>query len=114
MSYGTDRFYIYPYVSNGGRASIAVEYIRETGLVVYGVAWCSPKDQFNRKKGRMIAEGRLESGKGSAFYTQANTRRELVNEVILDLAEYLDEVNAPQWVTSFEDYPVDAIPAGTN
>lgn len=109
-----DRFYIYPYVSNGGRASIAVEYSRETGLVMYGVAWCSPKDQFNRKKGRMIAEGRLEACRGSAFYTQAFTRRELVNEVILDLVGYLDEVNAPQWVTGFEDYPVNAIPAGTN
>ena len=103
MSYHTDRFYIYPYIEGGGRASIAVEVDKETSIVMYGVAWCSPKDQFNRKKGRMIAEGRLMSGKGSAFLSNARTRRELVAEVMVDIAAYLDEINAPQWVTAFED-----------
>lgn len=28
------------------------------------IAECSPEDQFNRKLGRMIAKGRLASGKG--------------------------------------------------
>jgi hypothetical protein len=33
------------------------------------VAFCSPKDQFSRKKGRLIAEGRLRSGK--LFYSNS-------------------------------------------
>ncbi len=28
-----------------------------------GWSWCSPKDQFIRAKGRMIAEGRMTKGK---------------------------------------------------
>lgn len=98
-----DRFYIHPFIEGGGRATIAVEVIRETGMVMYGVAWCSPKDQFSKKKGRLIADGRLDAGKGSAFFSNANTRRELVIEVMYDIAEYLDQINAPQWVQRFEE-----------
>jgi len=32
-------------------------------LTHVGAAWCSPTDQFNRKLGRAIAEGRLDADK---------------------------------------------------
>lgn len=40
---------------NGGRVSLAIDPLRER----VGVAWCSPRDQFDRKRGAHIALGRL-------------------------------------------------------
>jgi hypothetical protein len=54
---------------NGGKkqcsdwaATVAINLCHED--VVAGVALCSPKDQFSRKRGREIAQGRLASGDG--------------------------------------------------
>lgn len=103
MSYHDNRFYIYPDIPGGGRAAIAVDYDREAGVVSYAIAWCSPKDQFHKKKGRMIASGRLDVGKCFSFFPKATTRRGLVIEVMEDIALNLDFVGAPQWVGGFVD-----------
>lgn len=50
--------FMHPYInSQGGRATLAMEV--NGAEVVAGIAFASPKDQFNKKKGRMIATGRL-------------------------------------------------------
>ena len=53
------RFYSNP--ANSRR--VAVVGSHENGILKIAVAICSPKDQFRRKKGRMIAEGRLKANK---------------------------------------------------
>ena len=43
-----------------GMLTIAL-LVSHSGAVYFGEAWCSPKDNFNRKLGRKIAEGRARS-----------------------------------------------------
>ena len=42
---------------------ITVAYQEDEETATYGAAFCSPTDQFNKAKGRMIAQGRLLSRK---------------------------------------------------
>lgn len=44
----------------GGRLSVAVRLGDARAYI--GWAWCSPRDQFNRAKGRMIAAARMRLG----------------------------------------------------
>lgn len=44
----------------GGRT---VAYTEENGVVTFAVAKCGPRDNFCRKTGRVIAEGRYLKGK---------------------------------------------------
>lgn len=59
-------------VQTNGGATVA--YIEgETG-VSYGVAYCHDNDRYNRKKGRVIAEGRMRNertAKASALPVEA-------------------------------------------
>ena len=52
--------FMHPYVANG-RATAAIDISNLENIRV-AFAFCSPKDQFSRKKGRLIAEGRLRAG----------------------------------------------------
>jgi hypothetical protein len=53
----------------------------------FGVAFCSPKDQFNKRIGRLIAAGRLSKKNG--WKDPGNT-----NDVLLTLIE---DVQTPSW-----------------
>lgn len=44
-----------------GKATAAIE--EKTGAARVGLAFCSPKDQFNKKIGRLISSGRLQHDK---------------------------------------------------
>lgn len=44
----------------------------EPGVVLYAVAHCSPRDNYNKKIGRAIAEGRLYSENHVQMYTLPN------------------------------------------
>jgi hypothetical protein len=60
MEETTKTYFIHPLVgSTGGRATLAMKIEPELGRVTLGMSWCSPKDQFCKKKGRMIATGRM-------------------------------------------------------
>ena len=60
--------FIHSYVgTTGGRATVAWKQLHPpcdlpTGaaMVEVAIAWCSPKDNFVKRKGRLIAEGRLD------------------------------------------------------
>lgn len=54
------RFYSKP-IANTGRTTIVATFV--DGVVNVAAARCSTKDNFIRKKGRQIAEGRLVKGK---------------------------------------------------
>lgn len=57
-----------------GRVTLAIRLTPEeygaAGTVEVGVAFCSPKDQFTRAKGRELAKQRLDAGQD--FYLKAN------------------------------------------
>ena len=57
-----NQLFFYPEVkSNGRRATIAGIIDDSNNQLRIGIAECSPKDQFTKKKGRMIAAGRAAS-----------------------------------------------------
>lgn len=51
----------YSSAENKNRVSVVAEY--SEGILKVAVSRCSNKDHFCRKKGRYIAEGRLQKGK---------------------------------------------------
>jgi len=55
------------YATKGG-ATVAY-WQPEPGVVLYAVAHCSPRDNYNKKIGRAIAEGRLYSENHVQMYT---------------------------------------------
>ena len=59
-----------------GKATLAIRVKGEQ--VEVGVSFCSPKDQFSKSRGRMLAEGRLNSKRG--FYYQFKRNKEHLKE----------------------------------
>ena len=58
-------------IPNQRRVTIAGVFDSENQQILFGVAECSKKDQFNRKRGRMIAQGR--AGKSPIRVVNLNT-----------------------------------------
>lgn len=61
--------YMYPYVGTG-RASVALRYTPKFDgeqYVEMAVAWCSPKDQFWRKRGRRMVHQLLDKKDPAPF-----------------------------------------------
>ena len=88
--------YMHPHLGKG-RATAAID-ISDLDSIKVAFAFCSPKDQFNRKLGRQIATGRLDAGvvhmefaddKAQAVKAQVATNLE---EDIMAELEYL-----PHW-----------------
>lgn len=56
-----------------GRATAAIRVSKGVSSVAkdiayVGMAWCSPTDHFSRKRGRLIASGRVRPGTANYFY----------------------------------------------
>lgn len=43
------------------KGGVTIAFERRGMEVHWAVAWCSPKDNFNRRRGRLISAGRLRS-----------------------------------------------------
>lgn len=54
---------MFRFYSQGSKVRVAVVGEHSEGVLKIAVSRCSTKDAFVRKKGRMIAEGRLQKGK---------------------------------------------------
>jgi hypothetical protein len=66
-------------------------------LIYVGLAFCSPRDQFSRAKGRRIAEGRLEKNPAYILRRKPESRvKALVRKVIEGSVLTRDE-RFPQW-----------------
>ena len=67
----------YPYDQSANHGVVTVIYgdHKKYGSV-FSVSFCSPKDQFNKKLGRKIAEGRF--AKNRLFYDNKNVRDNLM------------------------------------
>lgn len=50
-----------------GIITMAVDFNKETKRLTFAMSFCSPRDQFCKRRGRMIAEGRLAAGKGGCL-----------------------------------------------
>jgi len=81
----------------GGRVTAAVEVA--DGAAKVGLAFCSPRDQFERRKGRLISEGRLAAGKH--FCELPLVPDERVKKQVLDhlMATFHGAEGVPQWVS---------------
>lgn len=89
--------------ANKGRitAAIDVDSTRKNKIANIALAFCSPKDQFCRKTGRLISEGRLSKGK--YFYQISLDSTKGVKDTIRQ-AIYKDIKDGtlpgcPRWVT---------------
>jgi hypothetical protein len=98
----SDVRFIHPhFVSGQGRATVAWKpHPAHEGLVVAGVAWCSPRDHFRRDKGRRIAEGRLNKKPLEVVVTLVERGdRKVVDERSILAAIYWPDTKAdiPRW-----------------
>lgn len=76
------RFYSNP--NGNGRVTVVGE--QNGNIVTLAAARCSKKDQFVKKKGRAIAEGRLAKGGKSIFGTVEVTEERMTNDEFVFLA----------------------------
>jgi len=81
------RFYSNP-DENNVRVSVVGAFNEDEKKFEIAVSRCSAKDSFFKKKGRMIAEGRLKAGKLYGRFTigAAISRKKFI-EIALDVAK---------------------------
>lgn len=91
-----------------GAITLAIEI--EGDIIDYAAAFCSPKEQFNRRKGRKIAEGRLMKGKSWSFKIEQPDTREGFYNYVKDktFMHFLHTIEseptiAPQWLRKHFD-----------
>lgn len=83
-------------LSNGVLTLVAEQTQIHTEFVTkIGWAWCSPRDQFNRKKGRMIARSRLKNVPLTIF---SNTERRWNEVMRWACSTLVKDGHAPSWV----------------
>lgn len=88
--------YIHPTIGMG-RATIAVQHDPVSGYTRVGVAYSSPKDQFNKAKGRQIALGRIEKNSLLSFEFWRKSRDKKLKDEVLDLFVNFTAGNGPKW-----------------
>ena len=72
-----------------GNYDVTFAYKRAEDHVVFGAAFCNPKDQFSKSMGRMVAEGRLNVGPRVNVSINSDTTRFQVHDLLVDaLHEY--------------------------
>lgn len=98
------RFYfIHAFVGQTkGRATVVIEAAPSAKNVFASVAWCSPKDQFNRKMGRRIALGRLKHSQKRLFLGSYDPEKPLMRETLIELLKqvaHTEELKGttPRW-----------------
>jgi len=92
---------IYKHYRTEKHGCVSVAFQSADGRAEMGVAWCSPKDKFNRKKGRLIAEGRLERKRANGFYySRAHPDSTVLPGRIYDLLKDMWEI--PLWFDAFD------------
>lgn len=95
----TNMFNTFSHIPLGkGRATLAIQV--EGDNLEIGVAFCSPKDQFSKAKGRMIAEGRLKAKHGFYMKIGRNPDEKLKDQarrVVVTLVKNVKTHMIPRW-----------------
>lgn len=93
--------FAHPIIGNG-RATLAIKV--EDGMLSAGVAFCSTKDQFSRKRGRLIASNRLHTKhpedaalKGFFMKAERNEKMKVAEQAVEMLNIVIANVNVPRW-----------------
>lgn len=93
-----------------GQVTVAVTSVPvgsgEQSEVYFGLAYCSPKDQFRKAKGRLIAEGRMLKHCNYPLVVPTNTS--LTEKFDMVLLNQLMSDCLPQWA----EVPVDSFQEG--
>lgn len=63
---------------------------KDAPTIRYAIAECSKKDVFDKAKGRLIAEGRLNK-KGIQVNVESHKHRVILSTILHDLLDYIDE-----------------------
>ena len=71
-------------VALGYPTTITLAFNTNDDGIYYGAAFCSPCDNFSRKIGRAIAQGRLNSDKGAFSFIKVSDANELNTSDVLD------------------------------
>lgn len=91
---------------SSGRATISAQFDTSSKTMMYGLSFCSPKDQFCRKTGRVLAKGRIHKVKKLESWNEVESVSTLLKDsVIQELGEHRDSL-VPSWVPSKEDLHV--------
>lgn len=83
-----------------GRATLAIQQIDGEKRVRVAAAFCSPHDQFSRKKGRLIADGRLGIDKLLYILNTSDESKSVQTIVREALADAVSDKNTellPAW-----------------
>ena len=72
-----------------GNYDVTFAYKRSSDHVLFGAAFCNPKDQFSKSMGRKIAEGRMESAAVDSIAIDPESTRFQVHDMLVEaLADY--------------------------
>lgn len=77
---------------------VTVAYDDKRNFVHCGIAWCSPKDNFCKKKGRDKAIGRLRSQKHC--YSVSTHGQDAESAIVM--AINTQEIERPQWAIDLQ------------
>lgn len=82
----TNFAHVRPKDLNGGYTIAYTNIPRNTsGDVHYALARCKSSDNFNKKIGRMIAEGRLAAGKYETVFAKSSRYGDIVRDIITEV-----------------------------
>lgn len=87
--------YMHPYIGRG-RATLAIAHDLANGQTYVGVSYSSPKDNFNRKKGRNIATQRILK-KSLYSFDFVKRKEEFLKEAALSHFLDFNAVSGPSW-----------------
>jgi hypothetical protein len=71
-----------------GNYNVTFAYKRGDNHVLFGAAFCNPKDQFSKAMGRKIAEGRLKSFADGIEIDPDSTRFQVHDMLVDALSKY--------------------------
>ena len=82
-----------------GRVTLAIRHDKGADKAHCALAFCSPKDVFTRKLGRIIAAGRLEHGVKHRFVFSVDETVRLKDAALKELRLYAGNVlhTFPRW-----------------